>query len=67
MEMEANHVHCRPRCRDAQKPHAGRTPRRSTIRGVRKPGSMTITSSMRGGFLNPATRAELMALVFGGK
>ena len=27
---------------------------------------MTITSSMRGGFLdNPATRAELMALVFG--
>ena len=39
-----------------------------TIRGVRKPGAMTITSSMRGGFLdNPATRAELMALVFGGK
>jgi GTP cyclohydrolase I len=38
-----------------------------TIRGVRKPGAMTITSSMRGGFLdNPATRAELMALVFGG-
>jgi GTP cyclohydrolase I len=38
-----------------------------TIRGVRKPGAMTITSSMRGGFLdNPATRGELMALVFGG-
>ena len=37
-----------------------------TIRGVRKPGAMTITSSMRGGFLdNPATRAELMSLVFG--
>lgn len=37
-----------------------------TIRGVRKPGAMTITSSMRGGFLdNPATRAELMALIFG--
>ena len=37
-----------------------------TIRGVRKPGAMTITSSMRGGFLdNPATRNELMALVFG--
>ncbi|AMV30283.1 GTP cyclohydrolase 1 [Gemmata sp. SH-PL17] len=37
-----------------------------TIRGVRKPGAMTITSSMRGGFLdNPATRAEMMALVFG--
>jgi GTP cyclohydrolase I len=38
-----------------------------TVRGVRKPAAMTITSSMRGGFLdNPATRAELMALVFGG-
>lgn len=37
-----------------------------SIRGVRKPGAMTITSSMRGGFLkDPATRAELMALVFG--
>ncbi len=39
-----------------------------TIRGVRKPGAMTITSSMRGGFLNdPATRGELMSLVFGGR
>jgi GTP cyclohydrolase I len=38
-----------------------------TIRGVRKPGAMTITSSMRGGFLdNPATRAEMTSLVFGG-
>lgn len=37
-----------------------------SIRGVRKPGSRTITSSMRGGFLtHAATRAELMALVFG--
>ena len=37
-----------------------------TIRGVRKPGAMTITSSMRGGFLDhPATRAEMMSLVFG--
>src|SRR4051794_8193167 len=37
-----------------------------TIRGVRKPGAMTITSSMRGGFLiHPPTRAELMALIFG--
>ena len=37
-----------------------------SIRGVRKPGAMTITSSMRGGFLDhPATRAELMALIFG--
>ncbi len=36
-----------------------------TIRGVRKPGAMTITSSMRGGFLeNPATRAEMLSLVF---
>ena len=38
-----------------------------TIRGVRPPGSATLPSSMRGGFLdNPATRAELMALLFGG-
>jgi GTP cyclohydrolase I len=37
-----------------------------TIRGVRKPGAMTITSSMRGGFLdNHATRDEMMSLVFG--
>jgi GTP cyclohydrolase I len=37
-----------------------------TIRGVRKPGSKTITSSMRGGFLqHSATRTELMALIFG--
>jgi GTP cyclohydrolase I len=36
-----------------------------TIRGVRKPAAMTITSSMRGGFLeNPMTRSELMALIF---
>jgi GTP cyclohydrolase I len=39
-----------------------------TIRGVRKPGSMTITSAVRGLFKsNPATRAELMSLVFGGR
>lgn len=37
-----------------------------TIRGVRKPGSMTITSAVRGLFrTNPPTRAELMSLVFG--
>jgi GTP cyclohydrolase I len=37
-----------------------------SVRGVRKPGAMTITSSMRGGFLDhPATRAEMMSLVFG--
>lgn len=39
-----------------------------SIRGVRKPGAMTITSSMRGGFLtDTATRTELMALVFGNR
>jgi GTP cyclohydrolase IA len=37
-----------------------------TIRGVRKPGSMTITSALRGIVKsNPTTRAELMSLVFG--
>jgi GTP cyclohydrolase IA len=37
-----------------------------TIRGVRKPTAMTITSAMRGGFLDmPETRQELMSLVFG--
>lgn len=39
-----------------------------TIRGVRKPGAMTITSALRGLFKsNPTTRGELMSLVFGGK
>ena len=37
-----------------------------TIRGVKKPGAMTITSAMRGLFkTNPMTRSELMSLVFG--
>jgi GTP cyclohydrolase I len=37
-----------------------------TIRGVRKPESMTITSALRGLFkTNPATRAEFMSLVSG--
>jgi len=37
-----------------------------TIRGVRKPGSITITSAVRGLVkTNPATRAELMSLVAG--
>ncbi|CAN5126604.1 GTP cyclohydrolase I FolE [soil metagenome] len=37
-----------------------------TIRGVKKPGAMTITSAVRGLVkTNPATRAELMALVMG--
>jgi GTP cyclohydrolase IA len=35
-----------------------------TVRGVRKPGAVTITSAMRGTFRDrPATRAELMALI----
>jgi len=39
-----------------------------TIRGVRKPGSMTITSALRGLFkTNPTTRGELMSLVFGAR
>src|SRR6266849_2892195 len=37
-----------------------------TIRGIRKAGSLCITSAMRGGFKdNPSTRAELMALIYG--
>ena len=39
-----------------------------TIRGVRKPGSICTTSAMRGSFAdNAATRAELMALIYGGR
>jgi GTP cyclohydrolase I len=34
------------------------------IRGVRKTGSITTTSAMRGAFKdNPTTRAELLALI----
>lgn len=37
-----------------------------TIRGIRKPGSLTITSAVRGLFKsNPASRAEAMALIQG--
>lgn len=37
-----------------------------TIRGVRKPGSSCVTSAMRGTFRsNPATRNELLALIYG--
>jgi GTP cyclohydrolase I len=37
-----------------------------TVRGVKKPGAMTITSAVRGGFRDhPATREELLSLVFG--
>jgi GTP cyclohydrolase I len=39
-----------------------------TIRGVHKPGAMTITSAMRGICKsNPTTRSELMSLVFGNR
>ena len=34
-----------------------------TMRGVHKPRSKTITSAVRGSFLNPATRAEAMSLI----
>ena len=37
-----------------------------TIRGIRKPGSVTVTSSVRGLFKsNPSSRAEAMALIHG--
>jgi GTP cyclohydrolase IA len=32
---------------------------------VRKPGSRTVTSAVRGTLLHPATRAEAMALIQG--
>lgn len=35
------------------------------MRGVRKPGSRTVTSAVRGALLHPATRAEAMALIQG--
>jgi len=37
-----------------------------SMRGVRRPGSRTITSAVRGQLRDPATRAEAMALVLGG-
>jgi len=34
------------------------------IRGIRKPGSLTVTSALRGTFrTNPASRAEVMSLI----
>jgi GTP cyclohydrolase I len=34
------------------------------MRGIKKPGSKTITSALRGGFLkDPRTRAEAMSLI----
>lgn len=37
-----------------------------TVRGVRKPGSRTITSAVRGALRRPETRAEAMSLILGG-
>lgn len=35
-----------------------------SIRGIRKPGSLTVTSALRGTFkTNPASRAEIMSLI----
>ena len=34
-----------------------------TMRGVRKPGSTTVTSAVRGGMRDPVTRAEVMSLI----
>ena len=37
-----------------------------TVRGVKKPGSVCMTSAMKGAFRkNPASRAELMTLIYG--
>ncbi len=36
-----------------------------TMRGVRKPGSRTVTSAVRGALRNAATRAEAMSLIIG--
>ena len=39
-----------------------------SMRGIRKPGSVTVTSAVRGSFSDdPATRSEAMALLFGGR
>ncbi|MFL6135194.1 MAG: GTP cyclohydrolase I FolE [Nocardioidaceae bacterium] len=37
-----------------------------TMRGVRKPGSKTVTSAVRGSMHNAATRAEAMSLIMAG-
>jgi len=38
-----------------------------TMRGVRKPGSRTVTSAVRGSMHNAATRSEAMSLIMSGK
>lgn len=38
-----------------------------SMRGVRKPGSRTITSAVRGQLRDPATRSEAMLLALGGR
>jgi GTP cyclohydrolase IA len=38
-----------------------------SMRGVRRPGSRTITSAVRGQLRDPATRAEAMGLALGGR
>jgi len=39
-----------------------------SMRGVRKPGTTTVTSAVRGLFRDkPATRAEAMAFIHGGR
>ena len=38
-----------------------------SVRGVRKPGSSTVTSALRGIMNDGTTRAEMMALVLGGR
>jgi len=36
-----------------------------SMRGVRKPGAKTVTSTVRGQLLDPASRAEAMSLLMG--
>src|SRR5690606_6263027 len=37
----------------------------TSMRGVRKPGSRTVSSAVRGGMQNAATRAEAMSVILG--